>query len=222
MKTTTTIQVLKLSFYCAMAFLVLLTTLHVLKPDYDPTWRLISEYEIGEYGWVMRMAFFCWGLAFVSLSLGTWSMLQAFSGFMGKWGLLVLGIAVIGAGFFAPLPITTTIRTTTDRIHGACGGILIFTFPLLAPFASYAITKQLSDQRSKLIICAVTLLVWIGIAVFFSALIKYSPEAKTRNYSAATLIGLPNRFMVFTYTVWLLLCSYILKKALQTKVNQSI
>ena len=40
-------------------FLGLLALLHFLKPELDPAWRMISEYEIGRFGWMMRLAFFC-------------------------------------------------------------------------------------------------------------------------------------------------------------------
>ena len=33
----------------AAMFLALLILLHVLKPEFDPTWRMISEYEIGRF-----------------------------------------------------------------------------------------------------------------------------------------------------------------------------
>lgn len=36
----------------ALAFVCLLFSLHVLKPDFDPAWRWISEYEIGRVGWI--------------------------------------------------------------------------------------------------------------------------------------------------------------------------
>jgi hypothetical protein len=39
----------RLSFTAAVAFLVLLAILHIIKPDYDPSWRFISEYLIGDY-----------------------------------------------------------------------------------------------------------------------------------------------------------------------------
>ena len=38
------------------AFLALLALLHFLEPDFDPSWRMISEYELGRYGWLMRLA----------------------------------------------------------------------------------------------------------------------------------------------------------------------
>ena len=50
----------QLSLVAVGAFSLLLVLLHVLKPEIDPSWRMISEYEIGRYGWAMRLAFVCW------------------------------------------------------------------------------------------------------------------------------------------------------------------
>ena len=41
----------------AATFAVLLAALHFLKPGLDPSWHFISEYAIGEYGWIMALAF---------------------------------------------------------------------------------------------------------------------------------------------------------------------
>jgi hypothetical protein len=41
------------SFAAAATFLVLLATLHFIKPEFDPSWNMISQYEIGRYGWVI-------------------------------------------------------------------------------------------------------------------------------------------------------------------------
>jgi hypothetical protein len=40
----------RLSLAAAATFLVLLVALHFIKPELDPSWRMISEYEIGDYG----------------------------------------------------------------------------------------------------------------------------------------------------------------------------
>jgi hypothetical protein len=45
----------KLSFAAAALFLILLAALHFIKPDFDPSWRMISEYEIGRYGWLIQV-----------------------------------------------------------------------------------------------------------------------------------------------------------------------
>jgi hypothetical protein len=38
-----------LSFFTAGAFLALLAVLHPLKSEFDPSWRVISDYEIGRH-----------------------------------------------------------------------------------------------------------------------------------------------------------------------------
>ena len=50
-----------------LTFLVLLALLHFLKPELDPSWRMISEYEIGEYGWVMTLAFLALSVSYAAL-----------------------------------------------------------------------------------------------------------------------------------------------------------
>ena len=47
----------RLSFARAAMFTVLLAALHFIKPGLDPSWHFISEYAIGDYGWIMVLAF---------------------------------------------------------------------------------------------------------------------------------------------------------------------
>jgi hypothetical protein len=42
-----------LSFAGAATFVVLLAALHFIKPELDPSWHFISEYAIGDYGWII-------------------------------------------------------------------------------------------------------------------------------------------------------------------------
>jgi len=45
-----------------VAFLAILSVLHVLEPEFNPP-HLISEYQLGRFGWLMSLAFFCLGAA---------------------------------------------------------------------------------------------------------------------------------------------------------------
>lgn len=48
----------RLAFALIMAgalFVFLLSSLHMLQPEFDPTWRFISEYALGGYGWMMHL-----------------------------------------------------------------------------------------------------------------------------------------------------------------------
>src|SRR5690242_7499623 len=39
-------------------FIGLVALLHIVKPEFGPMWRFVSEYSNGPHGWMMRLAFF--------------------------------------------------------------------------------------------------------------------------------------------------------------------
>src|ERR1039457_5429987 len=43
--------------------ILLLAALHVLSPEFSPSWRVISEYALGRYGWVLSLMFLSWASA---------------------------------------------------------------------------------------------------------------------------------------------------------------
>ena len=45
----------------------LVALLHVLEPEFDPAWRMPSEYSLGRYGVLMRLAFVAAGTAVISI-----------------------------------------------------------------------------------------------------------------------------------------------------------
>src|SRR6185369_7523452 len=44
----------------SLAVALIILALHAIKPEYQPAWRFISEYAIGPYGWLMKLAFLVW------------------------------------------------------------------------------------------------------------------------------------------------------------------
>jgi hypothetical protein len=73
----------RITFWLAALFLVLLAVLHILKPEYDPSWRMVSEYEIGRFGWAMQLAFFSLATASVSAIAAVWSQAKSIIGYVG-------------------------------------------------------------------------------------------------------------------------------------------
>lgn len=215
MKTATTQRWLQAAWIFGLAFIVLLAAMHLLKPEFGPTWRMISEYEIGEFGWMMRLAFFCWAAGFFSLAISLWSLLDRPGGKIGKWWLLIIAIALVGAGLFATQPITDLVRGTVDKLHSTSGAIMIFTFPIASTIIARQLSKLWVMSPAKRPLVWVTALVWVGFLAFFSTIILYSDQAKTRAYSPEVLIGIPNRFMVLTYTAWLITVARLTSKHLR-------
>ena len=114
------------------AFLVILVLLHFLEPEFDPSWRMISEYEIGRYGWLMTIAFFCWGLGALDLQMVLSHSLQTLWGKVGRWWLVVIAVAMMLAGVFRTNAITDNTVSLDNTIHTLCGAIVIMTFPVAA------------------------------------------------------------------------------------------
>ena len=125
-------------------------------------------------------------------------MLKTIAGRIGLMGLLIISIAVFGAGIFVTQPITDLVRGGTDRYHSNCGAIMIFLFPVFSTLIAYSLSKHLTGRTEKLTLWLVTFLVWAGILTFISALTIYGEQVKIRDYSDKVLIGYPNRFMVAT------------------------
>jgi hypothetical protein len=118
---------------CAAALAVgLVVLLHVLEPEFDQSWRILSEYSLGRYGVLMRVAFIAGGSAVIAVAV-------ALSGSVWSWslGLVLVAIGPLGAAFIDTDPITTprAEMSRTSDVHAALGSLFIFGFPAAATAA---------------------------------------------------------------------------------------
>ena len=81
----------RLSFASAATFAVLLAALHLIKRELDPSWHFISEYAIGNHGWMMALAFLSLALSYVSLFVAIRSQLRTI---VGRIGLALVAFVV--------------------------------------------------------------------------------------------------------------------------------
>lgn len=70
----------RLAIAAAAATLLLLAGLHVLSPELDPSWRMVSEYANGRYGWVLSLMFVSWALSSWALAFAMWSHVKTAAG----------------------------------------------------------------------------------------------------------------------------------------------
>jgi hypothetical protein len=195
----------RLAIVLSATFLTILFLLHFLEPEFDPSWRMISEYELGRYGWMMTLAFFCWGGCVLALLVALWPTLRTMGGRIGQWWLLVIGIALFGAGVFITNPITDPTPSTANSLHTLCGAIVILTFPIAASIVARSLTRNQEWSSARRRLVWATFLVWFGLLAFFASIII----SKIINPSAGrvgpdVLLGWPNRFMVVAYHLWLI------------------
>ncbi|WP_404431181.1 DUF998 domain-containing protein [Microbacterium lacus] len=173
----------------------LIAILHVLKPEYDPSWRMISEYSLGRHGWVMRLAFITMAIALGATCLALWP-------FAGAWtiGLAVIALGALGAAFIDADPIITprAHATPVGRAHTVLGAVLLAGYPPAALLAGVGAAPALGWTLATASVVPFAGLVWFLIAAAPAHGQGGSPEIR---------IGWPDRFCVLAYLAWVVLAS---------------
>jgi hypothetical protein len=189
----------------ATTFLLLLALLHFLKPELDPSWRMISEYEIGEYGWVMTLAFLSLSVSYATLLI---ALLPHARGLAGRIGLGLLLLGVVGTfmgGIFTSDPITASEDqlTAQGNLHGVGALLGIPTLPLAATLICIALLRNASWASARVPLLLATALTWVGLVGLAIAIAVMLPRGDGA-FGPEVTIGWPNRFLIVTYAVWLI------------------
>lgn len=206
------------SFAAAAAFVVLLTALHLMKPELDPSWRFISEYAIGDFGWLMVLAFLSLAGSYVALIIAIRPQIRTIGGYVGLACLFFSAAGLAMAAVFTTDPITTRpdAMTTTGQLH-SLGGTLGFAMPLASAIISWSLTRNpawSSARRSLLWAAGLTI---IGFLVSIVSLVTMIPSDGHLGPDVA--VGWPLRFEILTYCVWLMVVARL--AAEETGLNRS-
>jgi hypothetical protein len=193
----------RITIVSAVAFIVILALLHFTEPEFDPSWRLISEYELGKYGWLMRVAFFSMALASVGLFIAVRSQIRGVLGSVGLALLLVIAVGVIIGGIFTTDPITApaNTRSTTGALHGLGGALSFPLIPIAALLTSLSLVRRNQAWVSaRPTLLWTTALIWLSLAAFIAiTVIQYQPVP-----GPDLMWGWPNRAVVVAYCIWLI------------------
>lgn len=73
--------------------LAALVGLHVVSPEFGPSWRMVSEYANGRHAWLLSVVFFAWAVSSLALLPALWPVSAST---LGKVGLVFLVLAGIG------------------------------------------------------------------------------------------------------------------------------
>jgi len=75
----------RVSLSAVAFFFILLAALHFIEAEFAPARHLISEYELGRYGWIMSLAFFSLGVGLLAMLCSTWNVRVIRNGLIGRW-----------------------------------------------------------------------------------------------------------------------------------------
>ena len=187
------------AFGGAAGFLLILATLHVLKPQLDPSWRLISEYAIGRLGWLMS-------LAFVSLAASCFALHFALGLSPGGVALSVVALGALGSALFVGDPTATpwTSQTAAGRLHTVSAALFVLGFPPAATMVGWDLSGAPAATRS--LPAWISLMVWAGFLSFVGSIIFYgAPKCR---FGPQVRIGWQNRLMMVSYATWLMIAAW--------------
>ena len=190
------------------AVLILLVSLHFLSPEFNPAWRMVSEYANGKYSMILSVMFFLWGAASWALAYMLWPHLQTTA---GKIGLFFLVLAGIGEAMAAVFDIN-------HKLHSLSAMIGIPSFSIAAMLISVALvrTEPWSIARTSLLWTAN--LTWVSILLmgiaFAVMMTTYAQAGGDMSASAEVvttlpegviaLVGWANRFLIVVYCAWVM------------------
>jgi hypothetical protein len=192
----------RLSLGLSVAFLALLTVLHVLEPEFN-SGHLISEYQLGDYGFLMSLAFCLLGASALVLALSLGPRLRTQGGRVGWWGLLGIGAAFFIAGIFPPVQ-TPAI---TGYLHGISGLVAIFGSPITFTLIGRSLARSEAQFLLSRRLLWATLLAWVGLWFFLVSL----PVVGLTGQMATPLpplVSLANRFLIVTYCIWFMAAAW--------------
>jgi len=187
---TNTIQSLnKLSITGSILFIFLLLLLHLVKQEIDPTWQPISEYALGDKGWVMRLAFLSMAVATGAATIISFKFYKKIPGIIGRILLAISCIGFLLAGIFNTDPAITLHEdmTTSGTIHSigaGFSGMIVFA-SLFFVWQSYK-NEIYSEIRKPLTYS--TLLLWVSEIVLIISMAIYLPR-NNGNLGPEVLIG---------------------------------
>lgn len=194
----------RISIAGAAASLAMLAAVHILKPEFDPSWRMVSEYAIGDYGWVMKLGFICMALACAALFFAIRPYVKTVGGKIGLGFLLATCFGMAMAGVFAIDPITGSADqiTTHGSLHGLASLIGVPSFPIAAILISVSLGRNPAVQPFRRLRIGTALLILISLIWMVATIAVLMPSAG--GFGPSVILGWPNRVLFLAYGAWLI------------------
>jgi Protein of unknown function (DUF998) len=194
----------RISFAASVASLVFLAVLHLLSPEFNPSSRMVSEYALGSYGWVLLLMFLAWALSCIALFFAIKSEVMTVGGKIGLGFLLLAAVGMIMGGLF----------DVNHDLHGLAAMIGMPSLPVAAVLVGASLVRNPSWTSARRSIIWTAILAWVGLVLMNVAI--FTGFSQTGEINPGAWFGWANRFLVLAYNIWLMVV------ALQTlKMRQS-
>lgn len=197
-----------LTISLASLSLLSLLILHFASPEYKPSWRMISEYAMGKYKWLLTTFFLCWGISSVFLTLLLWNKVTTLWGSIGVILLFISAVGEVMGGLF-------DIKHT---LHGLAGALGVPTLPIAALLIGYNLIQTPSFQPPASDILIASHATWLSFVLMVLSMvvmitgfkksgIPMGPNQEVPKSVPPGVIawaGYANRLLVVCYVGWLI------------------
>lgn len=188
--------------------LAALALLHVLSPEYAPSWRMVSEYANGSASWLLAVVFVSWALSSFALVAALWPVTATTLGKIGLTFLFLGGIGQMMGGFF----------DINHKLHGPAAMIGIPSMCIAAVLVTLAMNRLGGIDGPPMWSAHlpwVSFVVMLGtFALFFSALKSAGVDMSGQSGPLKGLpdgvsghVGWANRALFATTYLWTALAS---------------
>jgi hypothetical protein len=197
----------RLAIAAAAAAVLLLASLQLLSPELDPSWRMVSEYANGKYGWALSLMFATWGVSTWALAfaIGPEARTQPV-----KVGLVFLTLAGVGEAMAAVFDINH------DMLHGLAGALGILGLPIAATLISVNLGRTAPWSVAKRTLLWTANLTWVSVVLLAAAFVLLVATFNQVGGSLPAqappvlppgvigLVGWANRLLIVVYCGWVI------------------
>ena len=193
---------------------VALLSLHAVSSEYQPSWRMVSEYANGNYPWILTVVFLTWAIASFALLAALWPVSATTLGKVGLAFLFLAGIGQAMGGFF----------DINHKLHGPAAMIGIPSLCVAAVVLTIALGRR-TDIAAPAMWSAH--LPWISFVLMLAALILMFSALKAAGVDLSVeagplselpagvsgYVGWANRLLFAASYLWVVLAAIEVMKA---------
>lgn len=182
------------SFLLAAVSLISLASLHLLSPEFNPSWRMVSEYALGDHQWALTIMFLGFAASCAALFFAIRPSLRTTGGKVGLGCLLATTFGLAMGGLF----------DVEHPLHGLAFMVGVPSSAIAALLISVSLIRSQGPSERRVLWTAH--LIWISIVLLFANLAPVM--ASGAQPGPGMWFGWMNRLYFLAVAGWLMLSAW--------------